>query len=147
LGAVKSGVVSGGKDGQPRVGVIAIVGPTVAKEVPQQNPAPHFSKTTDELPAELKKLQPQKPDLLVLLYQGSMAEAQACAVKFPQVNVILCLSAESEPSYRAERVGDTSIISVGHKGRYVGVVGAFKTPRAKQPFDLRYQLAALGEEF
>jgi hypothetical protein len=39
------------------------------------------------------------------------------------------------------------IIAVGHKGRYVGVVGAYRTGRAERPFDLRYQLAALGEEY
>lgn len=147
LGAVKSGVVSGGKDGLPRVGVIAILGPSVVKEVPQQNPMPQFTTTKEELPVELKKLQAQKPDLLVLLYQGSVAEAKACATMFPQLQVILCLSPESEPSDRAERVGDTLVIEVGHKGRYVGVVGAYHTGRAKQPYDLHYQLAALGEDF
>jgi hypothetical protein len=147
LGAVKSGLVTSGTNGMPRVGVIAIMGPSVVKQVPQQKPAPQFSKTTEELPVELRKLQPQKPDLLVLLYQGSAAEAKACALKFPQFHVILCLTAESEPSDRAERVGDTLIIGVGHKGRYVGVVGAFKTNRPKQPFEFHYQLAALGEDF
>jgi hypothetical protein len=37
------------------------------------------------------------------------------------------------------------ILQVGHKGRYVGVVGAFPKPGGS--FDLKYQLVPLGEEY
>ncbi len=151
LDKVHSGVLGG----NGKVGVIAIIGPTVAKTVPAQGPVEDnkeppalFAATPQVLPAELKKLQDKyRPELLVLLYQGTVEEARSCAGHFPQLNVILCQSRESEPSDRAERVGDTLIISVGHKGRFVGVVGAYRTKNPKQPFDLRYQLAALGEEY
>jgi nitrate reductase cytochrome c-type subunit len=39
------------------------------------------------------------------------------------------------------------IVRVGHKGRYVGVVGAFRTGQAARPFDLRYQLITVGPEY
>ena len=39
------------------------------------------------------------------------------------------------------------LVSLGHKGKYVGVVGVFKTGKAGQPFELKYQLVEMGEEF
>ena len=39
------------------------------------------------------------------------------------------------------------VVSVGHKGRYVGVVGVWKTNKPAQPYELKYQLVELGEEF
>src|SRR5262249_24335439 len=54
---------------------------------------------------------------------------------------------EDEPSGRPDRVGNTTIFAVGHKGRYVGVVGVNRTGRAGQPFELRYELVALTEAY
>ncbi len=76
-----------------------------------------------------------------------MKEAKACATKFPQFHVILCLTEEEEPSDKPERVGDTMIVGVGHKGRYVGVVGFYPGTGPKQTYSLRYQLVPLGEEY
>jgi hypothetical protein len=39
------------------------------------------------------------------------------------------------------------IVQIGHKGRYVGVVGAFRTGQPQLPFELRYQLVPMGEEY
>jgi hypothetical protein len=146
VNCVKSWTVGGGK-GMPKVGVVGIVGPSVAEHVPNQNPAAKFAKTVDTLPDVFKEMKPEKPDLLVMLYQGSIDEARACARMFPQFSVILCLTKEEEPSDKPERIGNTLVIGVGHKGRYVGVVGAWRAGRPGQLFDLRYQLAKLDEEY
>jgi hypothetical protein len=67
---------------------------------------------------------------------------------FPRLDLILCLSDDSEPPTFPEKVGDTMIVSVGHKGRFVGVVGVFRTKNTKgPPFQLRYQLVSIGPEF
>lgn len=146
VGVIKSWTVSGdGKGRTPKVGIAAIVSPSVAKTV--QDPSAQFAGTMQVLPRELKELQKQNPDLLVLLYQGTVEEAKVCAAHFPQLHVVFCLSAESEPSDRPERVGETLVIHVGHKGRFVGVVGAYRGSRPQHPWELRYQLAPLGEEF
>src|SRR5256885_4649944 len=39
------------------------------------------------------------------------------------------------------------IVRVGHKGKFIGVVGAFRTPNPAKPFDLYYQLVPMGEEY
>jgi hypothetical protein len=142
-GMVKSSVVA--TRGQLKVGVIGSVGPSVAEKV--KDPDVGFERGDRALPRALKEVQAQRPDFLVLLYQGSVPEAKVLAKFLPQFNVILCLSAEEEPPSVPEVVGKTSIITLGHKGRYVGVVAAYRTGKADQPFTVRYKLAALGEEF
>jgi hypothetical protein len=82
-----------------------------------------------------------------MLYQGSLREATTCARHIPNFNVIVCLSDEEEPPSIPDKVGNTSIITLGYKGRYVGVVGLYRTGDKARPFRLRYQLVSLGEEF
>ncbi len=83
----------------------------------------------------------------MLLYQGPVKQAVTCAHNFPQFNVVLALTEDPEPAGKPERVGDALVIGVGHKGRYVGVVGAYRTGKPEKPFDLKYQLVMLGEEY
>jgi hypothetical protein len=142
-GMVKSWVVAPG--GPFKVGIIGSVGPSVAAKV--TDPDVHFERGDRALPLALKQVQAQRPNFLLLLYQGSVAEAKVLAKFLPQFNVILCLSAEEEPPSVPEQVGRTQIITLGHKGRYVGVLAAYRTGKADPPFQLRYKLAALGEEF
>ncbi len=129
-----------------KVGIIGLVGPSVARQT--HNQSVKFADNNSILPAVLKDLNTNgKPDMRVLLYQGTMDEGKACAQKYPDFQVILCLSEEDEPSAEPKRVGNTFVIGVGHKGKYVGVVGVNRPAKADQPFDLRYQLMALDPEF
>jgi hypothetical protein len=136
----------------PRVGVIGLIGARAMAKVKDPN-----MKLAPSVRQDLGQIATKKVDLLVLLYTGSLKEATACA-KFcqtcrqenpalPAVDVILCLSEGDEPPAVPERLGRTQIVCVGHKGRYVGVVGAFRTGQAQQPFLLRYQLVPVGEEY
>lgn len=146
---IKSGVfIKGGQNGaSPSVGVIAVMAPSVIKEIPNQNPPLKFDDAMKVLPDLLKKMNVNNPDLRVLLCQGSVEEAKEFATKFPEFNVILCLTKDEEPANKPDKVGDTLIVSVGHKGRYVGLVGVFKTNQPKQPFSLYYQLVPMVEEY
>lgn len=118
----------------------------MAKEVRDDNV--HFEECRKVLPAVLKKLDAdQKPDVHVLLFQGSLKEAEARIDAFSAAQVVLCLSEEDEPSAEPKKIGDTLVVSVGHKGKYVGVVGFNRTGDAKHPFALRYQLVSLGEQY
>jgi hypothetical protein len=141
---VGSTIVSAAKEGTPKVGFAGVVGPSVAKL--SQDPDARFEAEGKVLPGALAELKKQGAQLLVLLYQGSQEEAKACAKQFPQFQIILCLNKEEEPSGRPDQVGNSLVIAVGHKGRYVGVVGAYGG-NAGQPFQLRYELVAIGPEF
>jgi hypothetical protein len=148
------------KKGQPTVGVAGLIGPSVIKQV-KKFPNLKFSQQNDVvLLKALADLGAQKAELVVLLYQGNTKEAVACAEycaaqhkknpALPRVNVILCLCEEETPSgmplVDPKKAGDTLVLSVGHKGRDIGVVGAFrgKTPGA---FELKYQLVSIGLEY
>jgi hypothetical protein len=138
-----------------RVGVTEIVGRSVAERI--RDPKVHFA-VEDAAAKELKNVLRQmegKADVRVLLYQGEKntapkgkqpGDAIACAKAFPQFQVVLCLG-EEEPASEPTSVGNSLVVSVGHKGKYVGVVGVYRTGKADKPFDLRYQLVEMGEEF
>ncbi len=76
--------------------------------------------------------------------KGRKPEAVELVKNFPQFNVALCLSEDDEPRSTPVMLGNTMAISVGHKARYVGVIGVWKNGKT---FDLKYQLVELGEEF
>jgi hypothetical protein len=133
------------KPGTPKVGVVSVVAASVVKQV--QDPTVRFDAVEKALPAVLTQLQPQQPELLVLLFQGSLEEASKCAAQFPQFRLIVCLSAEDEPPSAPDQVGNTLIIRLGHKGRYVGTVGVYRSPKANAPLDLHYQMVRLGPEY
>src|SRR5262249_32258702 len=97
-------------------------------------------------------------ELVVLLYQGNEKEADLCAQfcaqerakdpTFPRVDVILYADEkESEPADKEQRVGQSILINVGHKGRNVGVVGAYRPAVPGQPWQLRYQRVEIGPEY
>jgi hypothetical protein len=146
----------------PKVGVVSLIAPSVEKEFHKSKlPLPEFDpKTPEVLYKALKRLAGQGAALNVLLYQGKREEAENCAkawekartdpknksLAIPHLDVILRLSDDSEPPAVPDTVGSTMIVQVGHKGRFIGVVGAF--PKNGQPgYDLRYQLVALVPEF
>lgn len=143
--------------GEVTVGIVGLIGRTLAEEIEASKVDPSITfvknaqgkidnaavlRETLEMMSQL----PQKPQLLVLLYQGSADEAGLLARDFPQFQVIVCRSEESEPPQFATRVnqGRTLIVQVGHKGRYVGVVGAFAQASG---WHLQYQLVPLTEYY
>ncbi len=134
--------------GNVPVGVVGIAGQSVADAAKMLDPSITFADPAVTLKAATAALaaDPKKPQLNVLLFQGTLDEAKAVAKAWPQFAIVLCQSDDPEPpqSPTLENDGRTMIIQVGHKGRYVGVVGAFK--RAGGGLDLKYQLVSIGEE-
>ena len=51
-------------------------------------------------------------------------------------DVILTQSEDDVAKGQATIVGNTSIVEVGRRGRWLGVVGAFRTGNPAKPFDL-----------
>jgi hypothetical protein len=137
------------KVGDLTVGIASVAGPSLQKAVAALGPKTlvGFTPEKDALDAAAKQLaaDPKKPALNVLLYQGTLDEAKQVAKVWPQFTVIVCLSDDSEPPESTTVAAKSLIVRVGHKGRYVGVVGVFKS--ADGVFDLKYQLVPLGEEY
>ncbi len=134
------------------LGVVGLTAPSIASAIVEANPTYDFEPLTTALPKAVKKLNggKTKPELKVLLLQGSLIEAQQVAKDYPEFQVIICTSdgGDSEaplfPKLAPAEKPTTQIIQMGHKGKNVGLLGVFKTPNG---LDLRYQLVPLGEEF
>nr|MCU0706567.1 cytochrome c family protein [Fimbriiglobus sp.] len=133
------------------VGVVGMVAPSVAAAVVGIDKAYDFEKVSARLPDALKKFDKSKPDLKVLLYQGSEIEAMQVAKDNPGIGLIVRASDDSEalaPSFStpfpSKEAPTTQIVHVGHKGQNVGLVGVFKTDKGVRLF---YQLVPLGEEY
>ncbi len=145
-----------GKGGAPKVGVVALISPSVEKAA--KDPSLRFATNTPAiLEKALKEMQALKAEVNVLLYQGTPRVAKKCAEfcaeqrqknpDCPALHVVLTLNEEEEPAGIPEFVGNTMIVGVGQKGRYVGVVGATRTGKADRPWELRYQLTRIGPEY
>lgn len=139
-------------DKEFKVGIIGVVGPTVADKARNQNLK--FAENKTVIPAVLKDLEDKgKPDFRVLLYQGvagdrpgKKLEAQLCAEQHPQFQIVVGLSEEDEYS-RPVKVGNTHIVNVGQKGKYVCVVGIKRTDNLQQPYDIRIEHVPLDPEW
>lgn len=148
---VKSSAISQGDKG-PKVGIVGLIGPSVIYQV--KDPDAKFSNNNAyALQQSLIQLQAQKAEVFALLYQGTPDEAKRAAEYFyqqhqadpriPALDVILCLSEASEPPSLPKMIGKTMVVELGHKGRYVGLVGVFGGSQRQ----LKYQLASIGEEY
>jgi len=134
------------------VGIVGVVGKGVDAEAAKLDSSIKVEGAQAALAEAVKQLAaaPKQPAANVLLYQGSTELARLVAKDRPEFNVILCLSEDSEPPQFPEYVAQpsgakTMIVQVGHKGRYVGAIGVFKT--AGGGAELKYQLVPLGEEY
>jgi hypothetical protein len=142
-----------------KVGVTSVVGPSVAARIKDKDVK--FSPSSDALRAVLKQMGDQQVQLPVLLYQGGSpdplkipkpTEALACAQFFPEYPLILCLSESDEPPNHMQEVKHDKhpsnwVLQVGHKGKNVGVLGVWRTGQAGRPFEYRYEMVDLSEEF
>src|SRR5262249_18263997 len=128
--------------------------------------------TPDVLKQALKEMGQQKVELAVLLLQGkehdpisehgiekedpSLKEARACAEyaagwhkqdpALAPLSIVLWVTGRSDPPSVPERSGNTLLITLGQKGRFIGVVGVFKDP-AGDGYQFKYQLVSVGEQY
>jgi hypothetical protein len=135
----------GGSAGIPKIGVTSVVAPSVSKEI--KDPGVNFDAPAMALPGLLAQLQKRRADFTVLLLQGSDNEAKQIAANHGGFQVIQHLSAEEEPPENPTWVNSSMLVTVGHKGRYVGLVGVYPSNKPGMPFDLYYQLLRIGPEY
>jgi cytochrome c554/c'-like protein len=158
----------------PRVGVVGLVSKSLREQLAAEKNEETFSKDVlDVLREALKDLGQQHVELGVLFVQGkerdardaqlgkedaALREAKTCAEEAARmrqtnpalapINIILWTAGadRAEPPSMAIRVGETMLITLGHKGKNVGVVGVYRNPKG-QGLTLRYQLVPIGPEY
>ncbi len=152
----------------PRVGVVGLIAKSLRDRlIADHNPEARFAPDIiTVLQQALKELGQKKVELGVLLLQGrefepfkekadpALEEARTCAdmmtawkLKQPAlapVYLILRITDQAEPPATPLRHGDVSIFTVGHKGRFVGVLGVYRNPKG---FDFKYELVSIGPEY
>ncbi|MEA2630128.1 MAG: hypothetical protein QOE66_347 [Chloroflexota bacterium] len=132
--------------GPYRVGITAVLDPEALRRLadPAREALLPTIKTPEEvLPGVLADLE-KDTDLQVLMVQGAPELARALGEKFPGFDVVAGTS-QYDPAEDAERLNDgkTLLVSVGQKGKYVGLVGLFQDPKQK----LRYRRISLNHRF
>ena len=122
--------------GSTKIAATTVFGKSLKTEV---FPNPGINKQGDfeyTDPIEtLEKITPEffalKADVKILLAHASMEEAEEYAKKFKQFDVVLGMGPE-DPDPKPKLVGKTMIISVGHKGKSIGVLGYFPQDAAQR---------------
>ncbi|WP_422927302.1 multiheme c-type cytochrome [Singulisphaera sp. PoT] len=134
--------------GKVKLGITAVIDPQALAKL--GDPAkdvllPEIKPAEEALAGVLPDLETSS-DAQVLLVQGPPELAKRLAEKFPGFDIVVSTS-HFDPLEEAERVNDgkTMVVSVGHKGQYVGVVGIY--PDQQGPDRFRYQRITLNTRY
>ena len=126
-----------------KIGVTAVFGNSFKDKLGTVDPSEiQIADPAAALLTAINALQAQKPDLLVLVSHATLLESQDLAKKFPALNVVFSTGPSEEPlADNPQQIGDTLLVTVGHKGKYVGLLGYYPDA-AKQKY--RFNMVRLG---
>ena len=143
-GPIRSRVIErGGK----KIGVAAVFGTALRNEVGGIDPSEiAISAPAEALQKAVEELTAKNCDLLVLLSHARIDESKKFAEDFPAFQLVLSTGPIEEPlTNNPIKIGTTTLVTVGHKGKHVGVVGWYPDDTA-QPF--RFEMVKLdGKRF
>ena len=150
----------------PAVGIYNLIDAQIQEQV--KDPGCKFLPPAQTLANVMTRVQSDqnikiKPVVNIVLYQGTDDDREAVdfVKKFdklreelrklnkeiPPMPIVLCLSEQSEPP-APKRVNTTSIYSVGHKGRYIGVIGLFSQGQGPdKQYQSKFELVPIGSEY
>ena len=132
------------KAGPYKIGITAVVDPEIVAKLKDSDVGGlKVDDPKNALPAVLTKLE-STSDLQVLMVQGPPELAKALGESFPGFDIVVSTSVYADPADKPEMLngGKTQLVQVGHKGKYLGVVGLFKPENGKAPAT-RYQRVSL----
>ena len=139
--------------GLPKIGVVGIIAKTVESAFAND---PNIKFNQLQTRAALKELKDKRTEFNVVLLQsdeqhapGVESEVEKCVSwcneqKQAAVNVVIHSNDDPEPPGLPRDVKGTQLITVGHKGKYVGVLGVW---RKKDGFETKYDMVLMGPEF
>ncbi len=112
--------------GSETIGVTAILGPRLTEPLEAAGVLADVTIRSPEevLPAILDDLVDRGATVLVLLSHATVDTSLALARRFPQLHLVVSAHGPEDPlTDNPRRVGSTTVVTVGHKGKYAGVVG------------------------
>lgn len=141
-----------------KVGITSVVGPSVAGKI--KDSMAKFGSSRQALEVVKSEMDKAGADYRILLYQGQFnrvaegaqpVEAEAAARAFPEYQLIVALSEEDEPAGAPARIRhadgrETLVVRIGHKGKYVGVLGLYKGPKPESPAH-KYTIVQMSEDY
>jgi hypothetical protein len=150
------------KGGELKIGVTGTLGQSAIDEIVKYNPsldpkmpAPEirFAGNSTVIPNVLAAMKAKSPDIRVLLYQGTKEEAEKLAQVIDEFDIILYRTDQSDPPSQAERAKaapgkkepKAQLMTVGHKGRWMGVMGVFRNP--DKSLELQWEVVLLNPDF
>lgn len=100
----------------------------------------------EPLKKAIASLQEESVDLIVLLSHATLGTSKKLAEQFPEIPLILSTGPIEEPLTKNPlKIGGTTLVTVGHKGKYAGLVGYYPDSE-DEPF--RMELVKLdGDRF
>ncbi len=146
-------------EGSPwKVGITSVIGPSVGAKI--KDPQVRLGSSRQALESVKTEMDNSKIEYRVLLYQGVFTrgaegvppvEAEAVARAFPEYQVVVALSEEDEPAGAPVRIRhsdgrETLVVRIGHKGKYVGVLGLYKGAAPRMPAH-KYAIAQMSEDY
>jgi hypothetical protein len=161
--------------GPHRVGVLSLTGPDLQKLIGNQPGNPQFFDNGNVvLPKVTNAFAKEKVEFVILMHheyppgatlqmdntRRELAQLVAHAweaqrksaarknVAVPPLHLIMRLTEEPEPPAMLQAVKDTPthIVEIGHKGKYVGVLGVFRNAKPGA-FDLKYELVRMEPSY
>ena len=119
--------------GEKKVGLTATFGPKLIREIGTVNKDEiQIIESVEPLKKVLADFQERSVDIRVLLSHATLAETRELAKKFPEFDLVVCTGPSEDPvSTYSEKVGSTTLVMSGHKGKYVAVVGWFPDTETK----------------
>ncbi len=134
--------------GPVKLGITAVIDPAALAKLtdPDKDVSLKAIKPPDDVLAGVLADLESKSDYQVLLVQGPPALAKRLGEAFPGFDIVVATSENADPlSHDPELLngGKTMLVSIGKKGRYVGVIGFH--PNVEKP--LRFHLVTLNRRF
>ncbi|MFK7766822.1 MAG: multiheme c-type cytochrome [Mariniblastus sp.] len=131
-----------------QVGVTMVLGDEYLKDVVKDDIK--TAKAADALKVVSRKMQDAKSDMNVLIAFTSLDNCRELAKSFPLYDLLITAGGAGDPTLEPElivdgRGGGTSMIQVGVKGMYVGLVGYFVDAEGKP--SIKYERVQLDSRF
>lgn len=111
--------------GNRKVGLTAIYDPKLLDgSVNLDSDTVQVLDPVEPLKKTIAALQAEKVDLIVLLSHSRLSTSKDLAKQFPEIPLILSTGPIEEPlTDNPLKIGETTLVTVGHKGKHAGLVG------------------------
>ena len=130
--------------GERRVGITSVLSETTISSIiaPGSNTDISWASPGPAIETALQEFDAQQVDFRILLSHSLPDESRQLAEIYPQFDVIVVAQgfSDPDPTVEPEKIGNTMMLQVGHKGKYVGVLGLYP---AGEGTPVRFQLLPL----